>query len=338
MKRKISKKMIFLILASALVLALGISVVAGNISDGQKTNSLSEELSLGIHYLDELDYEAALAHFQQALIIDAKNVASYIGCAISFDALDNTDMAIQILEEGLAATQSSLLEAMLSDLRAGRSISSEYRMEQPESTIQFAKDPFKTLKLLNSDYYKWDFVACAELFNFDYEQYAGTSVNLGTYYGLDIVFDAVTENVCFNLSNKDYDYGYQLLSNSQLQVFHLEDKGTGADVPPLKEIACDMVFGSSYEEFETSYGMGQLELADKVFYLVDSNLGEIGCANWSKGNEKQVCLYLMGADDLRLQLSYENEELVKLIYGCGIPDNLRSKAINWIGDMLDETP
>lgn len=70
-----------ILLALILVIAIALSVTAliGAAAEGRGNDSVSEQLSMCIHYLDEMEYVAAIVCFNQALSIDDKNVAAYLG-------------------------------------------------------------------------------------------------------------------------------------------------------------------------------------------------------------------------------------------------------------------
>ncbi|MCM1044742.1 MAG: hypothetical protein NC417_04465 [Candidatus Gastranaerophilales bacterium] len=39
-------------------------------------------------------------------------------------------------------------------------------------------------------------------------------------------------------------------------------------------------------------------------------------------------------EQLCVQYTFENDKLLCVKYGCGLPDNLRSKALNWLGKLI----
>lgn len=335
-KKQLKKKQI--VLLSILITVLVVIVVSltslfiSAASDGNRMRQMNKQLSLGIRCLNELDFETAVVHFDQVLTIDERNVAAYIGNALAYTQMGEQEKALQTLQDGLEATGNGVLMAMLEDMQAGNDLAQHYSMVESEENLRTTENPLDTLKLLGSDYYQWDFNACAELFGFDYEEYAGRHVTFGSYKGMDIYFDATDVNVKFTLENEDYLYGYQLLSASQLQMFRIDCIGNADNVPSLSEMSCSLEMGRSYEEVLSAIGLIQIE--DNVFYFSDSNLGMIGCIQYQENGISRLYISLADRQLLGLDLSFQDGKLVSAVYSCGIPDNLRSKIVGWIGNMI----
>lgn len=106
------------------------------------------------------------------LVIDERNVAAYIGNVLAYTQLGEQEKAMQILQNGFEATGNDVLVAMREDIRTGDNIGQRYSMVESEKKLQVTEKPFNSLELLGSNYYQWDFNSCAELFGFDYEEYA----------------------------------------------------------------------------------------------------------------------------------------------------------------------
>jgi tetratricopeptide (TPR) repeat protein len=69
--------------------------------------STAELISLGENYLSDLDYERALVQFLKVIEIEPMNERAYLGAAEAYIGLGQTDNAIEILEQGLAALPDS---------------------------------------------------------------------------------------------------------------------------------------------------------------------------------------------------------------------------------------
>lgn len=78
---------------------------------------LSDQLELGRRYLEELDYEQAIAAFEAAIAIDPKCQEAYLSLADIYVVQGNAEKAIEILEEGYAQTDSEAVLAKLEEIR-----------------------------------------------------------------------------------------------------------------------------------------------------------------------------------------------------------------------------
>lgn len=100
MKKRHPIRNIILAMIFVVAVALGVNVLVSVAAEGRRAKHMNEELSLGIRCLKELDYEAAIAHFDQVLLIDNRNVAAYIGNALAYSQLENQEMVMQTLTDG----------------------------------------------------------------------------------------------------------------------------------------------------------------------------------------------------------------------------------------------
>lgn len=327
-------KSIILAVIIVIVIVLSVTALIGAAAEGRRNDSVSEQLSMGIHYLDEMEYEAAIVCFNQALSMDDKNVAAYMGIALGYDGLGDTDMACSTLENGIAATDNDVLGRMRREVQEGRKLAEIYSFAEPEDTLNVASNPYQSLELLGSPYYQWDFNACANLFGFDYESYAGKMVDLGEYEGFQLDFDATGENIRFSMENDNFKNDYQLLKTTQMQIFQVAGSSTAAGSLALNEVKCDLALGTSYGEVLALLGMDGMEPDDNVYYFMDSSLGKVGSIEWCDGTERKLCFFLVGDEQLCVQYTFHDEKLLGVKYGCGLPDNLRSKALNWLGGVM----
>ncbi|MCI8570593.1 MAG: tetratricopeptide repeat protein [Lachnospiraceae bacterium] len=61
----------------------------------------SEQLDLGYKYLSEMDYEQAEVTFEHIISIDDKNYEAYLGLAEVYTAMDEPEMAEEIMEDAV---------------------------------------------------------------------------------------------------------------------------------------------------------------------------------------------------------------------------------------------
>ena len=69
-------------------------------AEAELRRTLREQMRLGDRYLDELDFERAIAAYEEAIEIDPKNVDAYMGLAQAYVGLQDYQSAIDILLEG----------------------------------------------------------------------------------------------------------------------------------------------------------------------------------------------------------------------------------------------
>jgi tetratricopeptide (TPR) repeat protein len=101
-----TKKILVVSISAVLVAVISIAVVlVVNLPKVEPT--ATSHISLAENYLLELNYEAAIAEYRAAIEIDPKNTDYYIALAEIYIQIGNTEAAIDVLEEGLAAVDES---------------------------------------------------------------------------------------------------------------------------------------------------------------------------------------------------------------------------------------
>lgn len=116
MEKKMIKKgtWVIIVVAIVIVTVLGVGgyVLSQSGSSGQKENMLE----LGQQYLDELEYEQAIACFETYLEIDPKCVDAYLGLADAYIGRRDYRKALEVLEEGYAVTGDPGLQERISQI------------------------------------------------------------------------------------------------------------------------------------------------------------------------------------------------------------------------------
>ncbi len=79
-------------------------------------NRYNRQLSLGNRYVDELDYERAIAAYRAAIEIDPNNPEAYKALADLYIAIDDNESALEVALSGVDATGDSGLKTLASDI------------------------------------------------------------------------------------------------------------------------------------------------------------------------------------------------------------------------------
>ena len=96
---KSRKKGLAILCAIAVILAVVVGIVVVSGSSGKK---LQEQLDLGNKYLQEMDYERAVAAFNAVLEIDPKNPDAYKGLVDAYYAMGDMDSLLETLDRAAA--------------------------------------------------------------------------------------------------------------------------------------------------------------------------------------------------------------------------------------------
>ncbi len=93
-----------LIAAAAAIAAITVIIVAAAIAVSGSAGKYENHLDMAQQYLDELNYEQAVAELRMAIEIEPDNSKVYFALAEVYVAMGDYESAIAVLEEGYAAT------------------------------------------------------------------------------------------------------------------------------------------------------------------------------------------------------------------------------------------
>ena len=136
-KKKISP-LPFVIIGIVTVVLLAV-IITGIVVMTSPARKYDKQLSLGQRYLDELDYEQAIAAYRAAIDIDPKNPEAYKALAEIYIEMNDIEKAIAILDEGINATGDDELKKMLDDLK-NRSEVPDSAAEEPRTELDEANE------------------------------------------------------------------------------------------------------------------------------------------------------------------------------------------------------
>lgn len=114
-QKKSHKKLILIIVAIACILCAALTTVI-LVRGNSKAKKLEKQLELGEKYLDELEYERAIAAYEEAIEIESNCVDAYLAMAEIYVEMDDYESALEVLEDGYDATESEDIEDMLDEI------------------------------------------------------------------------------------------------------------------------------------------------------------------------------------------------------------------------------
>lgn len=107
------RTIVSIIICVTLVLSVGIVVTAKIYGE---TKYIEEQLDLGIKYLEDLEYEQAIASFQAVITIDSRNVEAYIGIAKVYMHQGDYRTALEYVKQGYEITNSEQLQILQEEI------------------------------------------------------------------------------------------------------------------------------------------------------------------------------------------------------------------------------
>ena len=135
-----NKKIISAIIIGTMALA-----TTSGCSEANTAISISDTLSAAERYLSEMKYEQAIIEFDKILSVEPKNVDAYLGKAVAYIALGDTDSAIKTLQTGYEQTEDERLKQRIDELSApAETTSTETTMVETAATSETTTTPETT--------------------------------------------------------------------------------------------------------------------------------------------------------------------------------------------------
>ncbi len=128
-KKRNTGLVIAVVAVAVLLIAVGVLIFVMADSPAKK---YEEQLKLAERYLDELDYDKAIAAYRAAIDIDPKAEDAYLGLADVYVEKGELQAAIDILKEGLEKTENMAMEERLAELE--RQLAEQKVQEQSKLT------------------------------------------------------------------------------------------------------------------------------------------------------------------------------------------------------------
>lgn len=105
-----------------------------------------EQFDMGVRYLSEGNYEEAVLAFTAAIEIDPMQAETYEKLADAYLALGDTEAALQVLRDGLAATGDVRLQAQIDELTKPEPTPTPEPTPEPTTTPEPAPTPEPTVE------------------------------------------------------------------------------------------------------------------------------------------------------------------------------------------------
>jgi|GEM_PF-3481679 len=178
------KKATSLLLCAVIILAL-----VASCAKPVAPLTASELLNLGEKFLLELNYEQAVVQFLAVIEVEPMNARAYIGAAEAYIGLGDTQAAIAILQQGLAATDDAEIAALLSRLTEPQgSVSEEIVEREPQATAApytYEIGTEFTLQDLADWGFPWGMPGEELVELYGWQEYFQRDMDEGEYYDVD---------------------------------------------------------------------------------------------------------------------------------------------------------
>lgn len=112
------RRIAIFLLSVCMILSLCACGQKADVEVPSNVSSWQEQYDLGVRYLSDGNYEEAIIAFTVAIKIDSKRPEAYLGLADAYTGTGDLDAARKALEDGLAATGNTEIQARLDELSA----------------------------------------------------------------------------------------------------------------------------------------------------------------------------------------------------------------------------
>lgn len=126
------------IIAAGLVLVVAIVAVV-IVTVGGSASAYNSHMELAQQYLDELQYEQAIAEYKAAIEIEPKNEEAYLALADIYVQLGDYEAALAILNQGLGETGDKKLVAVLEKIQ-DQHVEIRKQEEQAEKEVESTEE------------------------------------------------------------------------------------------------------------------------------------------------------------------------------------------------------
>jgi tetratricopeptide (TPR) repeat protein len=234
-----------ILIVSIIAIVVVILVVAAIIVNGSGSkNNLRDQLDLAEQYLSDLDYEQAIAAYEQALEIEPKCEAAYLGLADIYVTLEDYDNALEILNEGYEQTGADSIAEKIEEIQ---NLMEEQEKAEEVSEAETEQDIMAQQDTESDDIdfdYTFD-ITTVDVTVYGKKIYEWTAEELMQYICDTGIYDKSAETYNSSLSGEKYttysieNLGYDaertveiafLESNYLLHVVVPEDDGGWVDV------------------------------------------------------------------------------------------------------------
>ncbi|MCR4641773.1 MAG: tetratricopeptide repeat protein [Lachnospiraceae bacterium] len=267
-------KKVLLFVALALVAAGVLFLFIFFVVRGNRERRISEKLELAVRYLDELDYDRAVAEYRAILDIDPKCVDAYLGMAETYERMGEEDRALDILREGDRETDAREIKRELKRLKSNEEAVAEVSVTPTAApTPTISPSPTEIPEAENTEW-KAAFLPLVEERN---RADATDGLNNEEPYALIYLNDdEIPELVMWGT---DYDvYVYACVDGEAQQIYdgYFGTRGRGAEYCPRTGYLSFSAYGGAGESWGTSFSFFDGKEVSYVgsteeYYFYDTN-------------------------------------------------------------------
>ncbi len=244
-------KKVLLFVTLALVAAGVLFLFIFFVVRGNRERRISEKLELAVRYLDELDYDRAVAEYRAILDIDPKCVDAYLGMAETYERMGEEDRALDILREGDRETDAREIKSELKRLKSNEEAVAEVSVTPTAApTPTISPSPTEIPEAENTEW-KAAFLPLVEERN---RADATDGLNNEEPYALIYLNDdEIPELVMWGT---DYDVNvYACIDGEAQQIFnaYFGTRGRGAEYCPRTGYLSFTAYGGAGESWWTAY-------------------------------------------------------------------------------------
>ncbi len=291
--KKKSSYVPFVIGGVVAVLVLSI-VVTGILVFSNPQQKYEHQLSLGKKYLNELDYEKAIAAYRAAIEIDPKNPDAYKALAELYVEMEEPEEALAVLQEGIDATENEILEKMYEQVEA-----------QPVQSFASDMDDVKTNNTGSSDNYESD----AGTSDSDEKDTNNDSANAGdgsyTRTGEYVIFGSYEQDG--NVNNGPEPIEWEVLDEGNgkmllISRYILDWQPYNTDKTAVTWENCTLRSWLNNDFYNTAFS------TDEQSRIITADLPNPDNTYWdiSGGNNTQDKLFLLSIDEIRNYYSFNS--------------------------------
>ncbi len=180
---------LLLIIFPLILIAVIVAVLVVLHVSGSREREYGEQLALAERYLDELDYDRAIAAYKAAIDIDPENPEAYLALADTYIEIGDYESARKILEKGLRHMDDEELEDKLSEVEEKiKGIEEAEKEAVTEKPVYKQYDGEVISRVLEGSYADWREAYVDYIKKNDYLLNVRTEYDYGGYFSYSLIY------------------------------------------------------------------------------------------------------------------------------------------------------